>query len=174
MLAADQCLAALVEDGGLRVERGRPVASVRDGGSGGQGGGAGASVVMVDGEVLEADVVVVCAGPSSLGLVDADGVGGVGGGLGSVAAAPSLPQVAYFRSHGTDGGVPVFIEWGDDMAYGLPVLGDGPHAGLFKVSHHTPGATLERYDPADRRARCLTTMRKSERSASGAPAAARS
>jgi sarcosine oxidase len=46
-------------------------------------------------------------------------------------------------------GLPVFIEWGDDMTYGLPVLGDGPHAGLFKVSHHTPGAALERYDPSD-------------------------
>jgi sarcosine oxidase len=149
VLAADQCLAALVEDGGLRVERGRPVASVRDGGSRGPGVGAGASsVVMVDGEVLEADVVVVCAGPASLGLIDADGVSG-GAALGSVAAAPSLPQVAYFRSRGADGGVPVFIEWGDAMAYGLPVLGDGPHAGLLKVAQHTPGATLEQYDPGD-------------------------
>src|ERR1700722_16304003 len=85
VLAADQCLAALVEGGGLRVERGRQVASVRDGGSGGPGDGVGASVVMVDGEVLGADVVVVCAGPASLGLVDAEGTGG-GGAFGSVAA----------------------------------------------------------------------------------------
>ncbi len=111
VLAADQCLAALVEDGGLRVERGRLVASVRDGGVGGPGDGGGASVVLCDGEVLEADVVVVCAGPSSLGLVDAEGGGGglgaggsVSGAFGSVAAAPSLPQAAYFRSRGTDGG----------------------------------------------------------------------
>jgi sarcosine oxidase len=90
--------------------------------------------------------VVVCAGPSSLGLVGAETAGGA---LRSVAAPPSLPQVAYFRSREADGGVPVFIEWGDAMTYGLPVLGDGPHAGLFKVSQHAPGAALEHYDPAD-------------------------
>ncbi len=118
------------------------------------------SVRTTDGEVLEADVAVVCAGPSSLGLLEgvAGGVGGGGGqggrSSGSVGAAPSLPQVAYFRDRvdgraAGGGELPVFIEWGDDMTYGLPVLGDGPHAGLFKVSHHTPGAALERYDPAD-------------------------
>jgi sarcosine oxidase len=61
--------------------------------------------------------------------------------------------VAYFGSRDADGGavsgLPVFIEWGEDMSYGLPVLGGGPHAGLFKVSHHTPGVPLEWYDPAD-------------------------
>jgi sarcosine oxidase len=150
VLAADQCLAALVEDGDLRVERGVQVASVREGvvsgGGSGAGGVADASVILADGEVLEADVVVVCAGPSSLGLVGAETAGGA---LRSVAAPPSLPQVAYFRSREADGGVPVFIEWGDAMTYGLPVLGDGPHAGLFKVSQHAPGAALEHYDPAD-------------------------
>ncbi len=45
--------------------------------------------------------------------------------------------------------MPVFIDWGEEMTYGLPVLGDGPHAGLFKVAQHTPGAALEHYDPAD-------------------------
>jgi len=141
VLAADECLAAFVSDGDLRVSLGRRVESVREGGP-----GAAVTVVTSDGEVIEADVVVVCAGPSSLALVE----GGVDA-LGSVAAAPTLPQVAYFRSREAGGGdgLPVFIEWGDDMTYGLPVLGDGPHAGLFKVSHHTPGAALDRYDPAD-------------------------
>jgi sarcosine oxidase len=160
VLAADACLGAFVSAGDLRVEFGRRVASLRP-------LGAGVSVSTSDGEVLEADVAVVCAGPSSLGLVDgvaeAGGVGGVGGVVGSLAAGASLPQVAYFRVRGDGaggaggdgdgggdgGGLPVFIEWGNDMTYGLPVLGDGPHAGLFKVSHHTPGTALERYDPAD-------------------------
>ena len=44
---------------------------------------------------------------------------------------------------------PVFIEWGDDMLYGLPVPGGGPHAGTYKVSHHTPGSALHAFDPAD-------------------------
>jgi sarcosine oxidase len=152
VLAADQCLAALMEDGGLLVERGRQVASVRGDGSGGRSGEGVGSVVMSDGEALDADVVVVCAGPSSLGLVEG-GLGGRGPGgaaPGSEAAPPSLPQVAYFQPRGTDvGGVPVFIEWGEVMTYGLPVLGDGTHAGLFKVSQHAPGAVLERYDPTD-------------------------
>jgi sarcosine oxidase len=152
VLAADQCLAALMEDGGLLVERGRQVASVRGDGSGGRSGEGVGSVVMSDGEALDADVVVVCAGPSSLGLVEG-GLGGRGPGgaaPGSEAAPPSLPQVAYFQPRGTDvGGVPVFIEWGEAMTYGLPVLGDGTHAGLFKVSQHAPGAVLERYDPTD-------------------------
>jgi sarcosine oxidase len=157
VLAADQCLAALMEDGGLLVERGRQVASVRGDGSGGRSEGGVGSVVMSDGEALDADVVVVCAGPSSLGLVEGGlGGGGLGGrDLGgaaprSVAAPASLPQVAYFQPRGTDGGgVPVFIEWGEAMTYGLPVPGGGTHAGLFKVSQHAPGAVLERYDPTD-------------------------
>ena len=164
VLEADECLAAFVAVGGLRVEYGRQVASVRSGGAGGRvRGGAGASVTTLDGEVLEADVVVVCAGPASLGLLGplggraGRGVSGAGFGPGgggdameSVAAPPSLPQVAYFRYRGADGGdLPVFIEWGDGMTYGLPVLGGGERTGLVKVSHHTPGAALERYDPAD-------------------------
>ena len=153
VLAADECLAALMEDGGLRVERGRQVASVRGDGSGGRSGGGVGSVVMSDGEVLDADVVVVCAGPSSLGLVE--------GGLGE--ARPWAVRRSgrwRHRRHSprwrtsnlvgpTVGGVPVFIEWGEAMTYGLPVLGDGTHAGLFKVSQHAPGAVLERYDPTD-------------------------
>ena len=56
--------------------------------SGARGGGrdAPASVVASDGEVLEADVVVVCAGPSSLGLLAGVGAGGSrGGGVALVA-----------------------------------------------------------------------------------------
>ena len=36
------------------------------------------------------------------------------------------------------------------MIYGLPVPGDGPHGGTYKVSHHTPGTALDRFDPTDR------------------------
>ncbi len=36
------------------------------------------------------------------------------------------------------------------MIYGLPVPGDGPHAGTYKVSHHTPGTALDQFDPTDR------------------------
>ncbi len=61
--------------------------------------------------------------------------------------APSLPQVAYF-TYATEQAraVPVFIEWGDDMIYGLPVPGSGA-PGTIKVSHHTPVGPLEHFDP---------------------------
>ena len=35
------------------------------------------------------------------------------------------------------------------MVYGLPVPPGGPHAGSYKVSHHTPGSTLGAFDPSD-------------------------
>ena len=147
VLAADECLRALVETGGFSVRTGTRVTGLAP--------GRGAVTVEVeggaDGEVpRRADVVVDCAGPGALALVDGDH---------PAAAAPSLPQVAYFRgaadgADGTAGGadgaarLPVFIEWGDDMIYGLPVPGGGVHAATYKVSHHTPGSPLERYDPA--------------------------
>ena len=172
VLAADQCLAAFVEDGSLAVELGRRVTSVREGapgrgrarpGAGGSGGSA-VSAVTADGEVLEADVVVLCAGPSSLGLLDGGFDGGAGGNggrawsdgvSGRAAVTPPggvLPCAPYGRRCPT-----VFIEWGDDMTYGLPVFGAGPQAGLFKVSHHTPecrsNATTRPTPPP-----CPTTM----------------
>ncbi len=62
----------------------------------------------------------------------------------------SLPQVAYFAvRRGDDDVPPVFIEWGDDMIYGLPVPTGGPHTGTYKVSHHTRGPALGAFDPTD-------------------------
>ncbi len=98
------------------------------------------SIAVADGTRLEADVVVVCAGPASLGLL---------GVTTEAAAAPSLPQVAYFAGRDATDLPPVFIEWGDDMLYGLPVPDGGPHAGTYKVSQHMPGPTLRSFDPAD-------------------------
>jgi sarcosine oxidase len=108
----------------------------------------GATVHRADGRTRHADVVVDCAGPAALALLAPSAVPAVAV---AVAAPPSLPQVAYFRA--TDKGTPdrahppVFIEWGDAMIYGLPVLGAGAHAGTYKVSHHTPGPLLDDYDP---------------------------
>ncbi len=140
VLAAGECLRALVETGGFAVRTGARVSGLVP--------GPGTVVVDVAGGLdaepgLRADVVVDCAGPGALALV---------GGDYQVGAGPSLPQVAYFRgAHDATGAsrLPVFIEWGDDMIYGLPVPDGGVHAGTYKVSHHTPGTPLERYDPAD-------------------------
>jgi sarcosine oxidase len=139
VLAADECLRALIETGGFAVHTGTRVTGLAPGGR--------SVTVEVQGDPAgeaprRADVVVDCAGPAALALV---------GGDHPAAGAPSLPQVAYFRgTAGTDGALrlPVFIEWGDDMIYGLPVPGGGEHAATYKLSQHTPGTPLERYDPA--------------------------
>ena len=140
VLSAGACLRALVETGGFAVRTGACVTGLAP--------GRGSVRVDVEGDFdgelsVRADVVVDCAGPGTLALV---------GGDHAVGAAPSLPQVAYFRGahDAADAArLPVFIEWGDDMIYGLPVLGGGVHAATYKVSHHTPGTPLEHYDPAE-------------------------
>ena len=132
VLAADHCLHALIEVGGFELRTGTPVTSVR------QSSGA-VAVETADGTSIPADVVVVCAGPHTLGLVGLDA---------PAAGGPSLPQVAYFAPR-TGDLPPVFIEWGEEMVYGLPVLGQGPHAGLYKVARHAPGPALSPFDPAD-------------------------
>jgi sarcosine oxidase len=135
VLASDECLRALREAAGFELRTGTSVTAVHDRSR------EPVVVETAEGGVLEADVVIACAGPATLALA---------GNAAAVAAAPSLPQVAYFRARRRGAAtLPVFIEWGDDMIYGLPVPGAGPHAGTYKVSHHTPGPLLVRYDPAD-------------------------
>jgi sarcosine oxidase len=136
VLAADECLRALGDGGDFELRSGITVTAVRP-----HVGGVRVALSGTD-EHVDADVAVVCAGPGSLPLLGTRTV---------VAAPPSLPQVAYFSGRpGTNAvALPICIEWGPAMLYGLPVLGSGPHAGTYKVSHHTPGPALGRYDPAD-------------------------
>ena len=137
VLAADECLAALRAAGNFEVATDWRVASLDEGPD-------VALVTTARGDVLEADVVVNCAGPLALSLLP-------GHPRPAVEASPSVPQVAYFRTADADADarLPVFIEWGPDMIYGLPVLGAGAQGGLYKVSHHTPGPALTRFDPTD-------------------------
>lgn len=137
VLAADQCLRALAETGQFDVQAHTSVASLDDDDN------DGVIVRCADSRAIRADVVINCAGPDAWRLL--------GERASRIGSPPSLPQVAYFRP--TSGAVdptrlPVFIEWGDAMVYGLPVFGSGPHAGTFKVSHHTAGPVLRDYDPA--------------------------
>ncbi len=133
VLAAGACLHALRQAGGFEVRTGNAVTSLHQ-------EPASVTVETADGTTLGAEVVVDCAGAASLGLLDV---------ATPAAAAPSLPQVAYFAPRRRDAVPPVFIEWGDTMVYGLPVPPGGPHAGSYKVSHHTPGSTLGAFDPSD-------------------------
>jgi sarcosine oxidase len=133
VLAADQCLHAFRQAGGYDVRTSTAVTSLDQSPD-------AVTVETADGAVLRADIVVDTAGPATLGLL----------GLASPAAAgPSLPQVAYFTARRDEVLPPVFIEWGDDMLYGLPVPDGGPHAGTYKVSRHTPGPPFEDVDPVD-------------------------
>jgi sarcosine oxidase len=135
VLAADACLAALRDASRFELQTGHPVTALRQSTD-------GVAVATAAGDVFEVDVVVDCAGPQALALL--------GDGLRSPAeAGPSIPQVAYFGAGeaGVVARLPVFIQWGPDMVYGLPVLGTGAHAGSYKVSHHSPGTPLDRFDP---------------------------
>ena len=141
VLAADACLRALCETGGFELRTGVGVRALRQ-------RPGGATLTTSEGQDLDADVVVVCAGARTLALLNDAAA------TDAVAAAPSLPQVAYFRpapGAGPAGALPVFIEWGSDMVYGLPVPEGTAHGGTYKVSHHTPGAPLDRdgFDPVD-------------------------
>lgn len=136
VLAADRCLHALraTAGGRFRMCSGVEIVALED-----DLRADHVTVVLAGGAPPErADVVVNCAGHRALALLGAP-----------AGPAPSLPQVAYFarRDH-TEPLPPVFIEWGTDMVYGLPVPegGGGPGAGLYKVSHHTPGPPFDSAD----------------------------
>ena len=139
VLAAGACLRALRDDADFEVRTGVSVTSLRN-------GDGEVAVRTAAGDEFRAGVVVDCAGPGALSLLAAERPAGF------VTTGPSLPQVAYFRAvDGPDdgSGLPVFIEWGPDMIYGLPVpassVGDPV---IYKVSHHTAGTPLGPFDPS--------------------------
>jgi sarcosine oxidase len=158
VLAAGECLRALCDEGGFEVRTGVRVTSLQE-------GDRKVSVRTATGDELSASVVVVCAGAGSLALLPP----AAGGPSALVTVSPSLPQVAYFcpinagaegaeGAEGADGrSLPVFIEWGPHMIYGLPVpkarAGTSDvapdHPTTYKVSHHTQGSPLASYDPSD-------------------------
>jgi sarcosine oxidase len=137
VLAADECLRALRVTADVELHTGVRVMSLTE-------CSGGVRVETADGRTLDADVVVDCAGAQALALLG-------DGRPRAVAAAASLPQVAYFRPahHHAARTLPVFIEWGDAMVYGLPVPAGGAPHGTYKVSHHTPGTALDAFDPGE-------------------------
>jgi sarcosine oxidase len=137
VLAADACLAALYDAARFVLMTRHPVTRLEQRSN-------SVRVTTAAGHALEADVVADCAGPRSFALLGDEWQAGP-------VTGASIPQVAYFRAvePGATTRLPVFIEWGPDMVYGLPVLGTGPQAGSYKVSHHTPGTPLDRFDPLD-------------------------
>jgi sarcosine oxidase len=98
--------------------------------------GAGARVSLDDGENLDADVVIVCAGPWTGRLVAAAGI--------TVPGTTSLEQVAYFEpaEGAVTGPLPIIINYGGEFPYGLPV----PGTSRYKLGIHFGGPTI---DPDD-------------------------
>jgi sarcosine oxidase len=128
VLVADACLEALRQTGSFALREDAPVDYLSEDED-------GVMATLADGTRLMASVVIVCAGPASAALL--------GGTPPTAAALPSLQQVVYLQPRAADITIPPFIEWGRDMTYGLPVVGQS----LMKVSHHTTGP--EYTGPAD-------------------------
>jgi sarcosine oxidase len=124
VLAADGCLRALHESSPFTLRSGTSVVALEE--------DADEVVVLLsDGECLAADVVLNCAGHQAMSLMP---------GLRCPSARPpTLQQVVYMATVADQPALPVFIEWGPDMVYGLPVAGHQ----LYKVAQHVPGPELE-------------------------------
>jgi sarcosine oxidase len=127
VLAADECLGALLGADTFELRTDAAVVALENGRN-------EVTVHLRDGGSLTADVAVNCAGPAALALMP--------GVRAPMAAAPSLQQVVYLRPDEEGNDIPLFIEWGDDTVYGLPVTGQR----LLKLSHHSPGPAV---DPDD-------------------------
>jgi sarcosine oxidase len=112
VIAADRTLAALQACSGARVREHARVTRVD------------AHRVETEGEVIEANAVVVCAGPWSRALVD------------SLDTVPTLEHVAYVRA---GEGLPIFIDFTEPAVYGLPT----PGTDRYKVAVHHGGAVVD-------------------------------
>ncbi len=130
VLAADECLRAWHELDHITQRGNSPVQSLEESGD-------EVLVVLEDGMVFGADVVVDCAGHHAIELL--------GGVRCPTARPPTLQQVAYFTIPAAAQRPPVFIEWGEEMIYGLPV----PGRPLYKLAQHQPATLWDEGDPLD-------------------------
>ena len=131
VIAADRALDALRD--GVDVRENTRVLAVRDNGVDTAGGS------------VAADAVVVCAGPWSRNLVP------------SLPTTPTLEHVAYLPSSEL---VPIFIDFREPAAYGLPTPNDttykvalhhdGPKLNLDIPLAPDPGAVARLHDAVDR------------------------
>ena len=137
--AADRTLAVLAARVRPRVGRvtGLTVSGARGGSGPGGGSGSGVKVSLADGEDLDAEVAIVCAGPWTGRLVAAAGI--------TVPGTTSLEQVAYFEPPAgvASPPMPILINYGGEFPYGLPV----PGTNRYKLGIHFGGPTI---DPDDR------------------------
>jgi sarcosine oxidase len=128
VIAADRALAALARLGELQAEPTRVTGLAEH--------GPGVRISTANGDI-DADRVVVCAGPWTSGLVAGVGI--------TVPGSATMEQVAYLtpangdQPNGVDGAMPIFISYGSEIPYGLPV----PDSDRYKVGIHRGGPTVD-------------------------------
>jgi sarcosine oxidase len=129
VIAADRALTALtslVERDALagEVRPGVRVTALAD-------DGRRVRVSTTDGDI-EAAAAIVCAGPWTAGLLATAGI--------TVPASATLEQVGYFApAVGAAPGMPIFVHYGGEFAYGLPV----PGSERYKVGIHHGGPVVD-------------------------------
>jgi sarcosine oxidase len=131
VIAADRALAALAATaagGGARIWPGTRVTGLAD-------DGRLVTVATTAGDI-EAGCAIVCAGPWTAGLLATAGV--------QVPGTATLEQVAYLApaGRGTATGMPIFVHYGGEFPYGLPV----PGSDRYKIGIHHGGPVI---DPDD-------------------------
>jgi sarcosine oxidase len=137
VIAADDCLVAFREVGGIEVRERTRVVGLDD-------DGRRVTVTVETAEKrdeLRATAVVVCGGPWTTTLVSGLGV--------DLGAEATLEQVAYLApmagSEGAVDGLPVFVERRRPWFYGLPVASSG----VMKISLHGAGPVVSLQDLAE-------------------------
>jgi sarcosine oxidase len=125
VIAADRSLAALARLAGATGEPARVTALAEQ--------GSGVRVSTTAGPI-DADRVIVCAGPWTARLVAGADI--------AVPGAASMEQVAYLERESPDAGdarMPIFIHYGGEFRYGLPV----PGSARYKVGIHFGGPPVD-------------------------------
>jgi len=130
VISADRSLAALAALAGAAgaVSAGMPVTALAD-------DGRRVLLSTTAGDV-EAARVIVCAGPWTAGLLAGAGI--------AVPGSATLEQVAYLvpagqRGAGQPPAMPIFIHYGGEIPYGLPV----PGSDRYKVGIHHGGPPID-------------------------------
>ena len=89
-------------------------------------------LVSTTGGDIEAATAIVCAGPWTAGLLATAGI--------TVPGSATLEQVGYFApAAGARPGMPIFVHYGGEFAYGLPV----PGSERYKVGIHHGGPVID-------------------------------
>jgi sarcosine oxidase len=127
VIAADRTLAALVALAG-EIREGERVTAVADDGR--------RVRVSTDTATIEAGCAIICAGPWTASLLTSADIG--------LPASATLEQVAYLEPatggpQVTSDAMPIFVHYGGEFPYGLPV----PGSGRYKIGIHHGGPAVD-------------------------------